>query len=155
MMHAIMDVAVGALESPEEQRQYANFYANLTARIDRQLAPVVDCFYEEDGTPTPLGESTVIVRFSDHGELAISHGGLRQKAFNVYEETLRVPLIVSNPRLVPAGRVARIRPRSSTSSRRSPVSGSSRSRTSWRRPLTAAARPRRWPRPGRRALHVR
>src|SRR5207253_1550282 len=27
-----------------------------------------------------------------------SHGGMRQKMFNVYEEALRVPLIVSSPR---------------------------------------------------------
>ncbi len=104
MMHAVMDMAVGALETPEEQRQYVNFYANLTARIDRQIAPIVDCLYAPDGTPTALGESTVVVRLSDHGELAMSHGGLRQKAFNAYEETLRVPLIFSNPLLLPEGR---------------------------------------------------
>ncbi len=44
------------------------------------------------------------MRFSDHGELGLAHGGLRQKAFNVYEESIRVPLIISNPRLVPTGR---------------------------------------------------
>lgn len=101
-VQAAIDVAVGAIESPEQRRQYVNFYANLTAKIDRQLAPLVDCFYGPDGSPTTLGEETVIVRFSDHGELAMSHGGLRQKAFNVYEETMRVPLIFSNPALFPA-----------------------------------------------------
>ncbi|MBS1881982.1 MAG: sulfatase-like hydrolase/transferase [Actinobacteria bacterium] len=100
-MQPAIDMAVGALETAEQRRQYVNFYANLTARIDRQIAPIVDFFYAADGTPTPLGEETVIVRFSDHGELAMSHGGLRQKAFNVYEETMRVPLIFSNPRLFP------------------------------------------------------
>ena len=29
--------------------------------------------------------------------MGLSHGGLRQKAFNVYEETINVPLVVSNP----------------------------------------------------------
>ena len=43
----------------------------------------------------------MIVRFSDHGELGLSHGGLRQKMFNAYEESIRVPLIVSNPLLFP------------------------------------------------------
>src|SRR4051812_11992225 len=43
---------------------------------------------------------------SDHGEMGLSHGGLRQKAFNVYEETMRVPLIVSNPHLCPEPRVS-------------------------------------------------
>jgi len=30
------------------------------------------------------------------------HGGMRQKNFNFYEETLRVPLVFSNPRLFPS-----------------------------------------------------
>jgi arylsulfatase A-like enzyme len=41
----------------------------------------------------------VIVRTSDHGELGLSHGGLRQKMFNAYEEALRVPFVVSGPGL--------------------------------------------------------
>ena len=99
----IIDLAVGKLETPEQRTQYANFYANLTEQIDRQIAPIIDFFYDEEGRATELGEETLIVRFSDHGELAMAHGGLRQKAFNVYEETLRVPLIFANPRLPGAG----------------------------------------------------
>ena len=38
---------------------------------------------------------------ADHGEMGLSHGGLRQKAFNAYEETIHVPLVVSNPVLFP------------------------------------------------------
>src|SRR6266545_2402829 len=33
--------------------------------------------------------------------LGRSHGGLRQKAFNAYEETINIPLVVSNPVLFP------------------------------------------------------
>ncbi len=33
-----------------------------------------------------LRSRTVIARMSDHGELGLSHGGLRQKMFNAYEE---------------------------------------------------------------------
>jgi choline-sulfatase len=105
-MKPAIDMAVGALDTPEQQRQYVNFYANLTAKIDRQIAPLVDFFYGEDGEPTALGEETVLVRFSDHGELGMSHGGLRQKAFNVYEESIRVPLIFSNPELFPEPRAS-------------------------------------------------
>ena len=43
-------------------------------------------------------------RISDHGEMGLSHGGLRQKMFNAYEETIRVPLVFSNPWLFEAGR---------------------------------------------------
>jgi arylsulfatase A-like enzyme len=34
----------------------------------------------------------------------MSHGGLRQKMFNAYEESIRVPLVVSNPVLFPEPR---------------------------------------------------
>ena len=44
-----------------------------------------------------LTNDTVIVRTSDHGELGMSHGRMRQKFYNIYRETLSVPLIVSNP----------------------------------------------------------
>jgi arylsulfatase A-like enzyme len=44
------------------------------------------------------------MRTSDHGEMGLAHGGLRQKMFNAYEETIRVPLIVSNPVLFPRAR---------------------------------------------------
>jgi arylsulfatase A-like enzyme len=104
MMGPAIDRAVGTLDTREQRVQYVNFYANLVARIDDQMAPLIDCFYRADGKPTKLGEQTLIVRFADHGELAMAHGGLRQKAFNIYEETLRVPLIFSNPSLVTEGR---------------------------------------------------
>ena len=51
------------------------------------------------------------MRTADHGEMGLSHGGLRQKAFNAYEETINVPLVVSNPVLFPgpgADRGARV-----------------------------------------------
>jgi arylsulfatase A-like enzyme len=100
----IADFALGPITTDDERAGYVNFYANLSERIDAQIAPIVDRFYAADGTPTQLGHDTVLVRISDHGELALSHGGMRQKAFNVYEETLRVPLIVSNPHLCPQPR---------------------------------------------------
>jgi arylsulfatase A-like enzyme len=46
-----------------------------------------------------LYDNTVIIRTSDHGEMGLTHGGMRQKNFNFYEETIRVPLIWSNPTL--------------------------------------------------------
>jgi arylsulfatase A-like enzyme len=105
-LRQIANFALGPIDSDEERRGYVNFYANLSKRIDAQIAPIVDRFYDADGTPTQLGNDTIVVRMSDHGELALSHGGMRQKAFNVYEETLRVPLIVSNPNLCPQTRTS-------------------------------------------------
>ena len=46
-----------------------------------------------------LYDDTLVIRTSDHGEMGLAHGGLRQKNFNFYEESLRVPLVYSNPKL--------------------------------------------------------
>lgn len=40
-----------------------------------------------------LLENTLIIRTADHGEMGLTHHGQRQKNFNFYEETLRVPLV--------------------------------------------------------------
>ena len=64
--------------------------------MDAQIVKVLDALDARG-----LTEDTVIIRTSDHGELGMSHGRMRQKFYNVYRETLSVPLIVSNPRLYP------------------------------------------------------
>src|SRR5699024_5700415 len=50
-----------------------------------------------------LREDTIIIHVSDHGEMGMSHGGMRQKVFNAYEETMLVPLVISNPGMFPTG----------------------------------------------------
>ncbi len=84
----------GRLNTHEKKRAYINFYANLMKVCDGYLANVLDTLAAQD-----LLDNTLVIRTSDHGEMGMAHGGLRQKNFNVYEETLRVPLIYSNPRL--------------------------------------------------------
>jgi arylsulfatase A-like enzyme len=51
---------------------------------------------------TGLYHDTLIVRTADHGEMGLTHGGMRQKNFNFYEEATRIPLVYSNPKLFPA-----------------------------------------------------
>jgi choline-sulfatase len=46
-----------------------------------------------------LLENTLIIRTSDHGEMGLTHDSQRQKNFNFYEESTRVPLVYSNPNL--------------------------------------------------------
>ena len=60
---------------------------------------VVDALEENPA----LNKKTVVIRVSDHGEMGLSHGGLRQKLFNVYEEALHIPMVISNPEMVPPG----------------------------------------------------
>ena len=100
LMRMGMAAYLGALSNRRMQLDYVNFYAYLhkvvDAKIGRLLAALGD-----PGDPDSLRSRTVIVRVADHGEMGLSHGGLRQKAFNAYEETLNVPIVVSNPVLFP------------------------------------------------------
>jgi choline-sulfatase len=82
--------------TPKQQQNYLNFYGNLIKASDAYLMYVLDTL-EEEG----LLENTLVVYTSDHGEMAMTHSGMIQKNFNVYEETLRVPLVFSNPTLFP------------------------------------------------------
>lgn len=91
--------ALGLLPTPADALNYVNFYAYLHKVVDQRLGEVLDALEENPD----MNRNTVVVRISDHGEMGMSHGGLRQKTFNAYEETLRVPLIVSNPVMFPEG----------------------------------------------------
>jgi len=92
----LMNTLGGLLKTPERARRYLNFYGNLMRRSDAYLVEVLDKL-----EATGLMDDTLIIRTSDHGEMGLSHGEMRQKNFNFYEETLRVPLVYSNPRLYP------------------------------------------------------
>ena len=90
----LLSQGLGVLSTPAMRRSYLNFYANLMRASDRYLVDVLDAL-ESNG----LLDSTLVVRTADHGEMGLAHGGLRQKNFNAYEESIRVPLVYSNPRL--------------------------------------------------------
>ncbi len=94
---------LGPLSSRREQLDYVNFYAHLHRLVDEKLGRIVKALGSPD-EPDSLRARTVVVRVADHGELGLAHGGLRQKMFNAYEETLRVPMVVSNPVLFPSAR---------------------------------------------------
>jgi choline-sulfatase len=94
-------VNFGPLPTPEAKLNYLNFYGRLMKAVDTQIGQLLDVLDPAgDGSGTALRD-TIIIRTSDHGEMAMCHGGLRQKAFVAYEEVLRVPLIWSNPELFP------------------------------------------------------
>jgi arylsulfatase A-like enzyme len=85
---------IGLLDTHQKKRNYLNFYGNLMKLIDCYLVNVLDALEAQN-----LLDNTLVIRTSDHGEMGLAHGGLRQKCFNTYEETMRVPLVYSNPRL--------------------------------------------------------
>jgi choline-sulfatase len=86
----------GPLKTPAMKRKYLNYYGNLMKSSDAYLSKVLDKLEE-----TGLFDDTLVIRTADHGEMGLTHGGMRQKNFNVYEEALRVPMIYSNPKLYP------------------------------------------------------
>lgn len=89
----------GPLPTPQMKRNYLNFYGNLMKTVDGYLVDVLNALQQQG-----LLENTLVIRTSDHGEMGVAHGGLREKNFNFYEESLRVPLVYSNPKLFPRPR---------------------------------------------------
>ncbi len=81
-----------------------NLYAKLQLEVDRHIGRVLDAL---ESRPR-VAANTVVVFTSDHGEYGASHG-LRGKGASAYEEAIRVPLIVKDPRgvLTTAPEIAR------------------------------------------------
>jgi arylsulfatase A-like enzyme len=93
--------ALGPLVTPEEKRNYLNFYGNLMKSSDNYLLQVLEALDN-----LGLTNDTLIIRTADHGEMGLAHGGLRQKNFVFYEEAIRIPLVYSNPQLYPSSRTS-------------------------------------------------
>ena len=90
----------GKLRNPTQKRNYLNFYGNLMKASDNYLVNVLAALKSvKTASGSTLLDDTLVIRTSDHGEMGLAHGGLRQKNFNFYEESLRVPLVYSNPKL--------------------------------------------------------
>lgn len=89
---------VSTCPTTQDRIEYCRFYAHLHTVVDKQIAAVLDKLDEKG-----LTEDTVIFRFADHGEQSWSHQ-MTQKGVNSYQETINVPLIISNPKLFPKGK---------------------------------------------------
>jgi arylsulfatase A-like enzyme len=72
-------------------QDYVNFYAHLHELVDSQIGILLNTLDE-----LGLTESTLILRTADHGEQALSHS-LVEKFYNVYQESIHIPFVVSNP----------------------------------------------------------
>jgi arylsulfatase A-like enzyme len=77
-------------------KQLAGYYAQIE-NLDHNIGRILDKL-----DALGLRDNTVVMFFSDHGELAGSHG-LVEKIYT-YDESIRVPMIVRYPGEVPAGR---------------------------------------------------
>lgn len=80
------------------QEQIRHYYA-YTTFIDAQIGRLVD-HLKQSG----LYDDTVIIFSADHGESLGIHGGLEDKSIFMYEETVRIPLLIKPARSNARGR---------------------------------------------------
>lgn len=101
------NAALKPLSNEEMKLNYLNFYGNLIRQSDSLINTVLDTLYQVYDTieGKSLAQDTIVIRTADHGEMGLTHGGMRQKAYNAYEETIHVPMVISNPILFPEGKV--------------------------------------------------
>jgi arylsulfatase A-like enzyme len=96
------DGLLGVLKNDDMKLNYLNFYAYLLTKIDAQIGEFIDVLYDDQDIN--LANDAIVFRLADHGEMGMSHGGMRQKAFVAYEENMRIPMVISNPILFPDGK---------------------------------------------------
>jgi len=88
-------------DDEDAQLGYCRFYAHLCRHVDHQIEQVLHALGK-----SKVGDDTYIVRVSDHGDMAMAHGLQRQKMFNIYEETLNVPFVISHPHDLEGGKTS-------------------------------------------------
>ena len=91
-------------EATEKWLEFLNLYAQIQRDVDHHIGRVRRALQSRP----EVAENTVIVFTSDHGEYGSSHG-LRGKGASAYEEGIRVPLLVKDPRGVLTSSPERVR----------------------------------------------
>lgn len=89
-----------AAEDEQLYRNYIGSYYALVSEIDTKVGEIF-AELEKDG----MAENTIVVYTSDHGDFVGGHGMIEKAAagHNVYEETLRVPMMFFWKGKFPAG----------------------------------------------------
>ncbi|HKO58676.1 MAG TPA: sulfatase-like hydrolase/transferase [Thermoanaerobaculia bacterium] len=75
---------------------YRQFYYYLQKQVEAHILSVYEHFKK-----SRFFENTIIVFTSDHGEMLGAHGGMHQKWYQSYEETIHVPMVFAGP-LIPS-----------------------------------------------------
>jgi arylsulfatase A-like enzyme len=71
---------------------YRRLYYYLHKLVDQAIGRILGAL-EASG----MADDTVVVFTSDHGDLVGAHGGIQQKWYNAYDESIRVPPLVKGP----------------------------------------------------------
>jgi arylsulfatase A-like enzyme len=80
-------------EAPQMWRGMLDLYLFLQQAVDQQVGRVLSALRSRPR----MAANTIVIFTSDHGEYGASHG-LRGKGGGAYEEAIRVPLFVHDPR---------------------------------------------------------
>ncbi len=72
--------------------EYRRLYHYLLAEVDLAIGRILASL-EHNG----LADDTIVVFTSDHGDMLGAHGGMPQKWYNAYDESIRVPMVVAGP----------------------------------------------------------
>ncbi len=83
-----------------EYRELIAHYYGYVSYIDAQIGRLLAALDELD-----LAEDTLVIYTTDHGDFSGGHGCIF-KAYMMYDDLMRVPLIVRMPGAIPAGRTA-------------------------------------------------
>ncbi|WP_437330109.1 sulfatase-like hydrolase/transferase [Sorangium sp. So ce381] len=91
----------GKFMAPQPQiPAYRRFYYYLHKLVDREVQRVFRRLQA-----SRFRDDTIVVYTSDHGDMLGAHGGMHQKWHNAYDESLRVPLLISGPGIPADARV--------------------------------------------------
>ncbi|MEO0963964.1 MAG: sulfatase-like hydrolase/transferase [Planctomycetota bacterium] len=98
--HAFPWCCGAAAESPELYRFYIRCYLALVAEIDHHIGRLL-----RELDTLGLADNTIVVYTADHGDFVAYHGMVEKAAVghNVYEDTLRVPMIFRWPGRIQPG----------------------------------------------------
>jgi len=103
----VLPFPIQALQSPLREgwaRAYGQFYMYIQYVVNLQLARILDTLDQ-----VGLAEDTIIVFTSDHGTNNMAHNMMIQKFYTAYDEALKVPFVISSPRVNPGDQVVEFR----------------------------------------------
>ena len=86
-----------AFQPLDNKRDYHKFYYALQETVDKHVFSVIKTLMSNKAA----WRDTIILYVSDHGDQLGAHGGLHQKWHQAYDQTVKVPFIVSNPVMFP------------------------------------------------------
>ena len=78
---------------------YLRFYYQLLKNVDDEMWKVYRALRQ-----SRFFDDTIVVFWSDHGELLSTHGNMHEKWHQSYQESIHIPLTISNPKLFPRSR---------------------------------------------------